>query len=509
MEKKLPVIAVFDIGKTNKKLLVFNEGYEVVAEESTSFPELTDEDGFACEDIDRLSTWISNHVEQLKQSDRFDLKAINFSTYGASVVYVDEAGERIAPLYNYLKPYPDQLIEKFSTAVGGSTQVSLETSSPIMGHLNAGLQVYWLKEERPALFAKLHRVLHFPQFLSSRLTGSFYAEMTNLGCHSAMWDFRESRYHPWLAQQGIRGKLADVIRGNTAMEIKNGPGTIRVGVGLHDSSAAVIPYLAAFNEPFVIVSTGTWTVSLNPFNNEMPTSNELASGCLSYLTYEGSPVKASMIFAGHDHDQQVKRLAAHYQLDPAWFRNVAYNPEWINLPEIDGRPAFGKSQPLVGAGNTAIDAGNTETAAGKTSITARNTETAGGNNQTTAAAADSPTAPCVFHTRNLDSFDFPEHAYHQLIADIIDRQAIATGMVLVNSGVKKMFVDGGFCQNGIYMQLLADAFPAMDVCSTSMVQGTALGAALAIHEQWNTQPLPDTLIRLKHWPASTRNQPVG
>jgi hypothetical protein len=41
----IPVIAVFDIGKTNKKVFLFSEQYEIVFEQSTQFDEITDEDG--------------------------------------------------------------------------------------------------------------------------------------------------------------------------------------------------------------------------------------------------------------------------------------------------------------------------------------------------------------------------------------------------------------------------------------------------------------------------------
>ena len=49
-----PVIAIFDIGKTNKKLLLFNEDYKIVYEKSARFIETTDEDGFPCENVDAL-----------------------------------------------------------------------------------------------------------------------------------------------------------------------------------------------------------------------------------------------------------------------------------------------------------------------------------------------------------------------------------------------------------------------------------------------------------------------
>lgn len=282
--------------------------------------------------------------------------------------------------------------------------------------------------------------------------------MTNVGCHSAMWNFSKQTYHDWLEKDGIRGKLNDVIKGNAAVLMGDGDDAIAVGVGLHDSSAAVIPYLNSFTDPFVIVSTGTWTVSLNPFNQDKPTAAELASGCLSYLTYEGNPVKTSMNFAGNDHDTQVSRIAEFFRVSAAYFRTLEYDVKWIHY--TDG---MNPDQP----------------------------ETLG-----------SPTTPCIFHTRDLGSFESAEHAYHQLIVDIINRQRIATGMVLTGKPVGNMYVDGGFCQNKIYMQLLADAFPAMKVYATSMVQGTALGAALAIHEYWNDEAVPASLIRLKAWEVS-------
>jgi L-fuculokinase len=46
----IPVIAIFDIGKTNKKFFLFSELYEIVGEELIQFPEIKDENGFPCED---------------------------------------------------------------------------------------------------------------------------------------------------------------------------------------------------------------------------------------------------------------------------------------------------------------------------------------------------------------------------------------------------------------------------------------------------------------------------
>jgi hypothetical protein len=52
------------------------------------------------------------------------------------------------------------------------------------------------------------------------------------------------------------------------------------------------------------------------------------------------------------------------------------------------------------------------------------------------------------------------------------------------------------------MQLLALSFPKIEVFSASMAQASALGAALAIHKEWNAKPIPNDIIHLKYYAAS-------
>src|SRR3954466_495190 len=104
--KKSPVIAIFDIGKTNKKLFLFDEHYRIVLEKSEQFIEIHDEDGDLCEDLNRLTNWITSSLTEVLAMPDFSVQAVNFSTYGASLVLVDQAGNPVCPLYNYLKAYP-------------------------------------------------------------------------------------------------------------------------------------------------------------------------------------------------------------------------------------------------------------------------------------------------------------------------------------------------------------------------------------------------------------------
>lgn len=290
------VIAIFDIGKTNKKLFLFNEDYQIRFEASTSLPEITDPDGFPCENVAALEKWMREAYEEAAQQEQFAIKAINFSGYGASFVHLGADNKPATPLYNYLKPFPSALRKKFYDQYGGENKFSAITASPVLGHLNSGMQLYWLKYEHPALFQKIETSLHLPQYLSWIFTGKKFSDITSVGCHTNLWNFTTNNYHEWVVREGIAGKLPPLGKSDSAETVRVGNRELQVGIGLHDSSAALIPYLAFHKESFVLLSTGTWSISLNPFNASPLTTAELEQDCLCYLTYTGDKVKASRFF---------------------------------------------------------------------------------------------------------------------------------------------------------------------------------------------------------------------
>jgi sugar (pentulose or hexulose) kinase len=448
------VIAIFDIGKTNKKFFLFNEQYKIVLERTVQFDETTDEDDDLCENLDELTIWVTHTLHEVLQLKKFDIKAINFSTYGASFVHLDKEGKPVTALYNYLKPFPKTLEEQFYSKYGGETKVSVETASPVLGNLNSGLQLYKLKQEKPELFNKIHCSLHLPQYISYLVTGKCYSDITSIGCHTALWDFEQKAYHEWVAKESVLPKLAPLFASNETMDANVEGKNIKAGVGLHDSSAALIPYLTSFAEPFVLISTGTWCISLNPFNNESLTDEELQQDCLCYMEFHGNPVKASRLFAGHEHEQQTKRLAFHFGVPLDHYKHVAFNAELLDTLQSDNVTA------LTGVHTSA------------------------------------------FAQHSLSEFKNYEQAYHQFIFDIILQQKVSTSLVLGSKKVTRIFVDGGFAKNPVYMNLLAGAFPNMEVFAASVSQATAIGAALAIHKDWNTKQVPADMIDLKYYAAN-------
>lgn len=292
----IPVILIFDVGKTNKKLFLFNTSYEIVFESSVQFEEILDEDGFPCDDIIAITDWIKNSIDELRGNNDYDIKAIHYSGYGASFVYIDEEGKVIEPIYNYLKPFKVSTKKLFEDNYGDINRICLETASPDLDNLNSGLQLYRIKIEQPELYKKIKWALHLPQYLHFVVTGEVYTDLTSIGCHTMLWNFNENTYHHWVFAEGINEKFPPIHQ----------------NVGLHDSSAALIPYLSAFNEDFVLISTGTWCISLNPFNHSILTKEELKGDTLCFKSIAGNSVKASRVFIGKEHEVEVKKLSALY-----------------------------------------------------------------------------------------------------------------------------------------------------------------------------------------------------
>ena len=425
----VPAIAIFDIGKTNKKIFLFDENYKIRYEKSMAFPEIQDEDGFPCEDIHALTEWVKTSIRELLSLGEFEIKAVNISAHGASFVHIREGGQPVAPLYNYLKPFPEALRKTFYETYGGEHEFSRISASPVLGHLNSGMQLYWLKYERPEIFHKIKYSLHLPEYISYLFTGQVVSGITSIGCHTNLWDFIKNQYHPWVSKEGILEKLAPIASSTQTTSVRIHNHSIDCGIGLHDSSSALIPYLQYFEDPFVLLSTGTWSISLNPFNHMELTADELKKDCLCYMSYESKPVKAARLFAGHMHDEGVKRLTEQFHKDGAYYKNIPYNKD------------------------------------------------------------------LKFQISNSSTF---EEAYHQLIFDLIRKQKESTELIMQDT-IQSIYVDGGFSKNTIFMNMLAQAYPTRNIFSADLHEASSLGAALAIHHAWNSQPKPKQLIILNRF----------
>lgn len=439
----IPVTAVFDIGKTNKKFFLFDEDYSVIQKQQTSIKQTFDEDGDPCENLDLLEYWIRNKIGDASDDPTINIQALNFSTYGASFAHLNKEGKRIAPLYNYLKPYPEDLFSKFYELYGGKEQFSLQTASPPMGMLNSGLQLFWLKYDKPDIFNSVNCSLHFPQYLSYLMTGKRLADLTSIGCHTALWNFENQEYHHWLRQEDCLRLLPAPSSVSKTYPADYENLQARVGPGIHDSSAALAPYLLTLDDPFLLISTGTWSITFNPFNEKPLTYRELQKDCLCYLDINGNQVKASRFFLGNEYMHQRKKIV-----------------DYFNGPEREGE--------------VNIDASLLQML-----ITKNDPSRKLKLEQGYGSGPFPQDKPGNWRVGTFSNF---KEAYHQLMLDLVAIQAASLKLAQGNSEVDKLIITGGFSQNNFFLKLLASFFPEKKVFTSSLPNASAVGAAMLINE---------------------------
>lgn len=391
---------IFDIGKTNKKLLVFDEDFNITHQESTQFAEIEDDDGFECDDLVKLINWIT---EQFKiQHSKSNIQKINFSAYGASWVHLDKNRKPLTPLYNYLKPFPKELEIQFDNQYG-LDKVTQETGSPYSGMLNSGLQLYWLKYAKPDIFKHVKYSLHLPQYLSFLITGKTASEFTSIGCHTMLWDYEKQDYHNWVYAEGIDKMLPPIVATSSTEIIKQGKSSVKVGLGIHDSSASLFPYFKKSKEPFMLLSTGTWCVAMNPYFEFKVDQSLKFKEDLFYMTIEGKPVKATRLMLGKEYEDGISEIAKE-----------------IKIPKF-------KIQSLKGGESLNL---------------------------------------------KLETLNY----------NLVQKQKAAILEAKGNSEIKKLYVEGGFSKNEIFLKMLKDSLGDWEIIPSENAQGTALGAALVISQ---------------------------
>ncbi len=431
------VTAVFDIGRTNKKFFLFDAEFREVYREYVRFAETRDEDGYPTEDLRAVRTWMREVFHRVLEDGTFDVRAINFSSYGASFVHLDAAGEVVTPLYNYTKPIDTALVADFYATYGPEAAFALATGSANSGMLNSGMQLYWLKHRQPDSYARIKYSLHLPQYLSYVFTGIPFSEYTSIGCHTALWDYGKAEYHGWVYAEGLHRILPPIVSAETSINLRYRGRRIKVGVGIHDSSAALLPYLESEQHAFILVSTGTWSISLNPSGAATLYPGDLAQNCINYMRIDGRPVKAARLFLGEEYRRQLAHLTLHYGVAEERHHGVRFDYLTYQHLARDFTPWFHFE------------------------------------------VLDRPDNPPATHLPAV-AFDC---AYHHLLMELVELQVASIRTVIGRAEVTKLFVDGGFSDNEVFVQLLAHHFREMELWTTKSSMGSALGAAMCVSDR--------------------------
>ncbi|MCS6821523.1 MAG: FGGY family carbohydrate kinase [Microscillaceae bacterium] len=454
---KTPVTAVFDIGNINKKLVLFDEQFQVVHIYSARCEKVQDDDGFPADDLQFIKQWAIDTWNELLADSRFQVKALNFTTYGATLMHIDEQGNDVTPLYSYLKEFPKDLHEQFHATYGNPLDFALETCSPPLGMLNSGLQIYWLKYKKPHLFERIRYTLHFPQYMAHLFTGKVTTEYTSIGCHTAMWNFKKRDYHQWIKDEGIINILPDFAT-SPVIDYKEYNGVqIPIGTGIHDSSSSLRTYLYMLEKSFLLLSfTGTWCITLNPFEYAPLKPEDLLRDCLLYMTVQGRGIRSARFFLGNEHAYQTERMAKHFDKPIDYFKSVKFDFDLFEKAQAEEDNLDKKLKPHFFTEEGTIK-----------------------KEETT-------------EDWNLSVFENYEEAYHRFFFDMVMYLKPSIDITVKKRFPENIVVDGGYAKNEVFLNTLKEIYNEATILVADIPEGIAIGAALFINQYLNPQmPKPN------------------
>ena len=294
-------VAVFDVGKTNVKLIVFDRGGRVVAERSQPNAPLPPDTRWPYLRLDTERAWAFLLAALKDVGAAAPIEAVSISAHGAAGVLVTEAGVQAQPV-----DYEFDGFAAIDADYDAARPPFEETFSPHSARgLNLGRQIFYLERSFPRDFAAASAFLSYPQYWAWRLSGVMATEPTALGAHTDLWRPREGRLSSLVEKQGWAHLFPPQRRawetlGRLKSEIALATGlspSVSVICGAHDSNASLVPYLASRDDPFTVVSTGTWVIimavggkgTLNP-----------ADDTLANVDVLGRPVPTARLMGGRE-----------------------------------------------------------------------------------------------------------------------------------------------------------------------------------------------------------------
>ena len=193
-------VAVFDIGKTNMKVVVFDAAGEVVAERGRLNAPLPPNSTWPYLKLDTDGAW-TFLIGALKElGSRFSIQAISTTTHGCAGVLMGRDGAAVPPL-----DYEFDGFASVDAAYDAARPPYDETRSPHLprGH-NLGRHIFYFERHFPAQFRQASAFLTYPQYFAWRLGGAMASEATSLGAHTDLWRPKEGALssmvgHAWLA----------------------------------------------------------------------------------------------------------------------------------------------------------------------------------------------------------------------------------------------------------------------------------------------------------------------
>ena len=303
-------VIVFDIGKTHVKVSVLDKTGTERYQNRTS-NKVMQTLPYHSYDVDGIWDWFKNELSSL--TPEFNIDAISIATHGAAAALIDPETEKLLlPVMDYeFESYPDKL-PNYETI---RPPVKLTGSPKFPAGLNLGRQLHWQSQLLSKTQRKKAQLLMYPQYWAWKLSGQLATEITSLGCHTDLWNFKTNTPSSLLVSLELQHALPPLktawtpigaVRKSLAKDVGLSEHCL-IYPGVHDSNAGYIPILRMLKtkRPSV-VSTGTWSVIMDSQSdcNALDTSRDM----LVNIDAEGSPLATARYMGGREFGLICERL---------------------------------------------------------------------------------------------------------------------------------------------------------------------------------------------------------
>lgn len=298
-------VAVLDVGKSNVKLSACTADGHVL--ETLTLPNaVLPGPPWRHHDLAAQNAFVLDGLAAL--SRRYPLQHFVASGHGSGGMLVGDDPDRngtglAVPMIDYEQPLPSGLAEAYAPLSGGFFD---RGSAVMMAATHTARQMFWAEVAEPEAFARARWCLGIPQYWAWRLTGRAVSEASILGAQSHLWNVRDQCWSPIVTARGWARLMPPMARAaddlgpiRPDLARRYGLPPLRVHAGAHDSSVSFFRYQAAGLNDFVLVSTGTWIVSMAD-RMDLARLDE-ARGMTCNADMEGTPLGGALTMGGREY----------------------------------------------------------------------------------------------------------------------------------------------------------------------------------------------------------------
>ena len=343
-------IAIIDIGKTHSKLTFVDAGTGKVSASHRHANASLDTSIGRQLDVAGIERWLIERLRSAPQTS--EVAALVPIAHGATAVLLDAHGTVVAA-----PDYEDPRFESINDEYARQRDPFAATLSPSLPlGLNLARQLFYLQHATQA-FERAAHILLYPQYWAWRFCGVLASEATSLGCHTDLWLPAQGEFSalartngwdrllpPVRSAQSTLGTVSDAMAAATGL-----PRHCRVICGIHDSNASYLQHLIERprEEPFAVVSSGTWTVIMANRGNldHLDERRDMLANVDAF----GSPVPTARFMGGREYEAIAGRADAAATLDDV---------QAIVQRHAFAIPAFAPAGPFPEAQGRLIEASN-------------------------------------------------------------------------------------------------------------------------------------------------------